>query len=71
MDPIHPILPQPVNIPPVMPSPGVGRVDRDGARDGRADQQARREAQRRRRELQPEGAREREDDAGSHVDVTA
>jgi hypothetical protein len=40
MDPIHPILPQPPNIPPVLPSTGVGRVDRDGGRGAQGDQDA-------------------------------
>ena len=37
MDPIHPILPVPPNIPPVTEAPRVGKVDREprrGKRDG-------------------------------------
>ena len=69
MDPIHPILPQPVNIPPVMPSKGVGRIDRDSPRDGSDDQQAKREGQRRRRESMPDA--DGQDEARPHVDITA
>ena len=69
MDPIHPILPQPVNIPPVRPSSAVGRINRDGARDGGAHQRAKRDAERRHRESQPEAEDEGHD--GPHVDLTA
>ena len=33
MDPIHPIFPQPSNIPPVAPSPMAGKIDRERQRD--------------------------------------
>jgi hypothetical protein len=33
MDPIHPIIPQPPNIPPVAPSPMSGKIDRERQRD--------------------------------------
>lgn len=33
MDPIHPIIPQPPNIPPVAPSPMAGKIDRERRRD--------------------------------------
>jgi hypothetical protein len=33
MDPIHPIIPQPQNIPPVAPSPMAGKIDRERQRD--------------------------------------
>ncbi|HET7050475.1 MAG TPA: hypothetical protein VFI54_19585 [Solirubrobacteraceae bacterium] len=33
MDPIHPIIPQPPNIPPVAPSPMAGKIDRKRQRD--------------------------------------
>lgn len=74
MDPIHPILPQPPNIPPVTPSPRAGSVDRDGQRRREPE-----EEKRRRRpgsvpedELAPE-LDSGEDDHGSaaHIDVTA
>ena len=65
MDPIHPILPVPVTIPPVLPSTKAGRIDRDGRRDGKADQE---EAERRRRERARDEASE--DDPRPHVDVT-
>ncbi len=29
MDPLHPIIPVPVNIPPVMPAPSAGRISRE------------------------------------------
>jgi hypothetical protein len=81
MDPLHPIVAIPPNIPPVTPAPTAGRVDRDGARTG-ADQE------RRRRRRPPGGGGENsaasydgfdyplddaddEDDSGLHVNVTA
>jgi hypothetical protein len=36
MDPIHPIIPQPPNIPPVAPSPMAGKIDRERQRDENA-----------------------------------
>jgi hypothetical protein len=33
MDPIHPIIPRPPNIPPVAPSPMAGKIDRERRRD--------------------------------------
>ena len=33
MDPIHPILPVPPNIPPVTEAPRVGKLDRDQRRE--------------------------------------
>ena len=33
MDPIHPIIPQSPNIPPVAPSPMAGKIDRERQRD--------------------------------------
>jgi hypothetical protein len=33
MDPIHPIIPQAPNIPPVAPSPMAGKIDRERQRD--------------------------------------
>jgi hypothetical protein len=33
MDPIHPIIPQPPNIPPVAPSAMAGKIDRERRRD--------------------------------------
>lgn len=35
MDPLHPIIPVPLNIPPVQPPPGVGRISRDQRERGR------------------------------------
>jgi hypothetical protein len=36
MDPIHPIIPQSPNIPPVAPSPMAGKIDRERRRDENA-----------------------------------
>jgi hypothetical protein len=36
MDPIHPIIPQAPNIPPVAPSPMAGKIDRERQRDENA-----------------------------------
>jgi hypothetical protein len=38
MDPLHPIVLVPPNIPPVMPAPNVGRVNRDRQQRGRGEQ---------------------------------
>jgi len=70
MDPIHPILPQPVNIPPVMPSQGAGRISRDAPRDRRGDPPAQRAAAPRRREAELEGGDSGEDEGSLHVDIT-
>jgi hypothetical protein len=69
MDPIHPILPTPVNIPPILPSTGAGKINRDGGRDGGAEGHAKRDAERRRRESLPEEGGE--DETGAHIDITA
>ena len=73
MDPIHPILPVPLNIPPVMPSTGAGRIDRDGRRDHGADAQEQADAQRRRREAAQRGqpSKTAQDEEGPHIDVKA
>jgi len=79
MDPLHPIVPVPPNIPPVTPSPMAGGVSRDGARSG-AEQD-----RRRRRRPEAEAAAHAsiegtdyyvddaldDDDTGLHIDVTA
>lgn len=78
MDPIHPIVPVPPNIPSITPAPMAGRVDRDGARSN-SDQGGRR---RRRSESAPatyisEDGQEyyaeapKDDDSGLHINVTA
>ena len=69
MDPIHPILPQPVHIPPVRPSTGVGKINRDAGRDGGAGRQAKRDAERRRRDSRHEAGGE--DEAAPGVDIVA
>lgn len=69
MDPIHPILPQPLNVPPVMPAPSVGRINRDGRRDGKPGQEARAKAARQRGEASAESRGE--DGSARHVDITA
>jgi hypothetical protein len=73
MDPIHPIVPVPPRIPTVFPTPIIGRIDRDSAR-----QQAEQEKRRRRRAAgaaldRPDhlASDTGEDGPGTHVDVTA
>jgi hypothetical protein len=44
MDPIHPILPQKVNIPPVAESPRIGRIDRRNPKEDKREQRERPEA---------------------------
>ncbi len=66
MDPIHPILPQPVNIPPVTRPPQVGRIDREDQRKHEQDEDAAK--RRRRRQQSSDGTAV---DVGSHIDVTA
>jgi hypothetical protein len=74
MDPIHPILPQPVNIPPVMPPPKVGRIDRERRpRDDRREEPDERKTP---RDEEPETvAHAQKTDPGEephgHIDVTA
>jgi hypothetical protein len=71
MDPIHPILPQPINIPPVTQPPSVGRIDRDERRKrGEQDDDAQ-EAQRRFSEEHGEHADADADDRGPRIDLTA
>jgi hypothetical protein len=69
MDPIHPILPQPLNIPPVTEPPSIGRIDRDERRKkGEQDedgQEAQRHAARRRDEEQAD------DEPAPRIDLTA
>ncbi len=70
MDPIHPILPVPPNIPPVTEAPRVGKVDRDQRRDPRRDGEGKSEAEERRRQADandvlPDG------EPRPHIDVTA
>jgi hypothetical protein len=73
MDPIHPIVPQPPNIPPVTPAPTAGPIDRDSRRRREQEEQK----QRRRSEfspedeLAPEEPGEDEQGPGAHIDVTA
>jgi hypothetical protein len=75
MDPIHPIVPQSPTLPPVAPSSGTQRVNRDGARSGA-------ERERRRRRAAGERAPEPEldgvladddepDEPRSRIDITA
>lgn len=83
MDPIHPIIPQPPNIPPVTPAPTAGRIDREGKRqsDEWLDKRRRRRAVAGPPNRADEGARgdtrdDHDDDepelgAGPHIDVTA
>jgi len=78
MDPLHPIIPIPPNIPSVTPAPMMGRVDRDSSRAGAGQDQ-----RRRRRPPAAPGTTdydefdyaveetEGEDDSGLHINVTA
>jgi len=80
MDPLHPIVPVPPNLPPVTPAPIAGGVTRDGARRG-PDQD-------KRRRTRPEAdaaahasidgtdyylddAGDHDDETGLHINVTA
>lgn len=71
MDPIHPIIPVPLNIPPVTAAPLSGRIDRDDRRRGLDDEK------RRRRPAAPHATPPAGDqgdddaDAGLHINVTA
>ncbi len=69
MDPLHPILPQPPNIPPVLPSPRTGRIDRDTPRN-EADKERERERRRRAAAAELDG-QDDDDETRPHVDVTA
>jgi hypothetical protein len=79
MDPLHPIVPVPPNIPPVTPAPTAGGVNRDGARTN-----ADRDRRRRRRPESDAAAHASvdgadyyvddpgdDDEAGLHINVTA
>jgi hypothetical protein len=68
MDPIHPILPQPLNIPPVTEPPNIGRIDRDERRKKGEQDEDGQEAQRRFSEEHGDRASE---EPGSHIDLTA
>jgi hypothetical protein len=82
MDPIHPIVPVTPNILPILPTPMVGQVDRDGAQD-RPDNRRRqhrgtpsRETSADRGEglVEPDGEPPsvgEDDDGLGHVDLTA
>ena len=72
MDPIHPILPVPPNIPPVTEAPRVGKIDRDQRRE-RGDEDGERESKRQ----TPAGKSAADDgqpaegEPRRHIDVTA
>jgi hypothetical protein len=68
MDPIHPILPQPINIPPVTEPPSIGRIDRDERRKRGEQDDDGQEAQRRYSEEHGDPST---DDSGPHIDLTA
>lgn len=71
MDPIHPIVPVPPNIPPVSPTPLIGGIGRDDRRRG-LDQDKRRRRPASQDPTDP-GLDERadDDDSGLHINVTA
>ncbi len=72
MDPIHPIAPVPPNIPPVGPTPLIGRIDREGRRPGPEEKRRRRQPR-----SGPTSAEHGidepggDDDSGLHINVTA
>jgi hypothetical protein len=74
MDPIHPILPQKPNIPPVTEPPRVGRIDR---RDPRRDTPQGRDRDKDDDDSRPGYKRDQdveawdEDNPGPHIDITA
>jgi hypothetical protein len=71
MDPIHPILPTPPNIPPVAPAPRLRGVDRDGGGEAGPGGRDRRRPPREARD-EPELERPESDGEGPpHIDVTA
>lgn len=78
MDPLHPIIPVPPNIPPVTPAPTAGGVDRDGARNAQDPDRRRRP----RPSAEPAAHATidgtdyylddvEEDDGGLHISITA
>jgi hypothetical protein len=74
MDPLHPILPVPPNIPPVLPPPSVGRVNPDAGRGGDDSERPRRE--RRKDEYQEDdlpldAELGPDDEPRPHIDITA
>lgn len=76
MDPLHPIIPQPPNIPPVTPAVSSRRVDRDGNRPAGGQQRKDEPPPRQRRVVSAaqEGWDDDErgdDDEHPHVDVLA
>ncbi len=73
MDPIHPIVPLPPNIPPVTPTPLIGGIGRDDRRRS-LDQDKRRRRPPTQAPADPvleEHAGEGDDDPGLHINVTA
>jgi hypothetical protein len=81
MDPIHPIIPQPPNIPPVAPSPMSGKIDRERQRDENAGGKRRPrpgatvsihgEAQADETSWEDYDVSDEETDGGLHIDVSA
>ena len=71
MDPIHPILPQPINIPPVTEPPSIGRIDRDERRKRGEQDDHGQEAQRRFSQEHGEPADQRSEDGRPRIDLTA
>lgn len=74
MDPLHPIVPRPPEVPPLAPAVGVRKTARDGNRAGgqrRQDQRRSGEDER----SEPEGWEpaddDDEDEGRPHIDVTA
>ncbi len=73
MDPIHPIVPQPVPLPPVAPSPRVAGVTRDGGRANAERERRRRAARQGIAPDRPDGAAPDDDDDAPRprIDITA
>jgi len=74
MDPIHPIVPVPPNIPPVTPTPLTGRIERDTPRQSLEDRRRRKRAQIHDTpdaSPNPEQSPSDGDDSGLHINVTA
>jgi hypothetical protein len=71
MDAIHPILPQPPNIPPVVPPPSIGRIDRDERRKKGEQDEDGQDAQRRAWGRDEGSSPDGQDESAPHIDLTA
>ena len=72
MDPIHPILPQKPNIPPVTEPPRVGRIDRRDPRERHGEQRRSKDEDAPQGRVAGQAPEARDaDEAGPHIDITA